>query len=309
MNAAATLKKLKALDWSTATASLWVVHRRMAGREASYRVSWINIDAALAKKLRSVVTGAIDAANEIAPYKFITADQDHVVYALDDPNNDFSSKIAPKIQEGHDGNQITNIDELHGAHAYVIQLTRAANTILAFRTIPDHWDTKKLSGVFAAIFKEARLLDAADGQLFRIDRNVDSFFYQGSQFILNKVKFERGLNFRTGMIAHRDQVIKELCDAKVIKNPDELKQLAGDNMRHLRSLASILKEPKFKDAGFIEKLRKLNTERNWGLVFTEEGLVVNDANMALILVLLQDKRMLSLIQERLYDAEVAHPVS
>ena len=308
MNPASLLAKLKKFDFSNWTVTLWAVHRKLVDREARYTVRWIALDQKLISKLREVMSNAVKNANQLEPYQFKTVDQDDTVFTLEGEENDFSAKILPEAQKGHEAPQIKKVEELFGAHAYVIQLTSGPNSVFGYRAIPDHWDTKKLTGTWGAFFADAKLVDASEGTIFRIDRVVDSFYYAGTQFILNKVKFERGLNFRTGMIRHRDEVIGQLAATKIIQNPDKLKELAGDNMRHLRSLASILKEPLYKDVGFIEKLRLLNEELQWGLVFTGEGLVVNDQNMQLILTLLQDKRMRSLIKERLYDAEVAKPV-
>lgn len=302
------LKKQR-IDHSSVT--LWIIHRRLTpSKEARYKVFWVDTDPEVKTKLATFTRNRISKSNEIVPYEYLTADQDEQALALSTRETDFEI-VQAEILTGSSAPQISTTEELLDAWAYVIDapLHGSADRILAFKKITTRWTTKNVSWFQRVAFHGQRLRDINENNVFTLEPSIDCFAYRDTLFILHKVNFERGLNFRKGMTEHSKTAVSELLKAGVVADRGVLDaEVQKGNTRILRRLSNILKNPRFKNPEFISKVKILNDRYGWNLEFQGEGFVVNDDNIETILVLLQDRRMVSLIEEKLFDAEVAKEV-
>jgi hypothetical protein len=304
------LKTVKGLTLKGGT-SLWVVHRRVLQREATYTVLRVEIEEKLKKKLRDIVRSAIADANDITPYDYVTEDQDGQVYALTLDESGFED-IRHAI-EADEPSIAETVDELTGAWAYVARInTQEGDPIYAFRRVSAAWNAKKVGGGLLGInsfFESGVLVDLDDRQVFRIDRKVDFFAHENTIFILDKRQFEVGLNFREGMERHRDEVLQEFDDLCLFSDVDIFRAVIQDNTRLLRRIASVRKNGYYKNPTFVKQLQARAVELRWPIEIIDSRIVVNQDNVELVLRLINNDRLQSPINEEVFDVSIKRLVT
>ncbi|MDE3066758.1 MAG: DUF4868 domain-containing protein [Verrucomicrobiota bacterium] len=254
----------------------------------------------------------IRRARHLDPYQYITGDldEDDALFLDEGAEVDFRNKILPQIEDRTQAGEVKSIEELYDANAYIIDLMlKGGERVFGFRKIPEKWDSTVRNRLFSAIWQNLELKEADEQEIFRLSRTIDSFHYQGWNFILDKKNFETGLNFRLGMTRHAEELVKQLQASNAIANPHTLLKGHENNLRRLRSLAQIMKNPRFKDPKWITRVKELNTKHGWKLQFQGDAILVNDENLHLIIMLLRDRRALTLIFGEMIDADVAHVVA
>src|SRR5215213_2166464 len=110
------------------------------------------------------------------------------------------------------------------------------------------------------------------------------------------------------MARHAEELVGLLGQHKTLANPQALLEGNENNMRVLRSLAQIMKNPRFKDPKWITRVKALNVKHGWKIQFQNDAILLNDENLNLVITLLRDRRALTLIFEEMIDADVAHVV-
>jgi hypothetical protein len=306
------LKTVKELKLKGGT-SLWIVHRYVAQRIATYSVLRVEAEDKLKKKLRDIARSAIDEANAIAPYDYVTDDQDDgQVFAVGADEAGFGA-IQKEIESGGEAPLVTTVDDLTSAWAYVAKINADGNEpIYAFRRLSTSWSTKKVGGGpfgINSFFDSGMLVDLDDRQIFRIDRRVDFFVHAGTLFILNKRQFEVGMNFREGMERHRDEVLQEFTDLELFSDVGVFRAVIQDNMKLLRRIATVRKNGYYKDPEFIAKLQQRAVELGWPIEIVDSKIVVNDQNVELVLRFINNDRLQSPINDEVFDVSVKRLVT
>ena len=127
-------------------------------------------------------------------------------------------------------------------------------------------------------------------------------------FIANKKEFESSMNFREGMKDKANETIKELEDIGHFKSINLIKDYVGDNMHHLRKMASILKAGYYKQPGYIERMIEVSKEEGWVLKIEDGKIVIEEDTIELLLKLLNNDRLRSPINNETFDASAKAPV-
>jgi len=109
-NPSAALKRLKAVPFRTAHAILWLVHRTLRSGEASYRVSRVDVELSLEKKLLRMIENHVERSNVAEPYEFESTDQDERMFVHSIDGTDFPL-IAAEIMKGLDAPKVKSVDE------------------------------------------------------------------------------------------------------------------------------------------------------------------------------------------------------
>lgn len=145
--------------------------------------------------------------------------------------------------------------------------------------------------------------------MFVIYPNYDFFVYQGVTFISSKRQFESSMNFRDGMKAKSDEVLSDFQQNSTFKNIELIKEYVGDNLHHLRKMASILKSGYYKQPDYIQNLIKVSKKEKWELKVENGQIVVEKETIDLLLKLLNNDRLRSLINDETFDASAKSRVS
>jgi hypothetical protein len=299
---ATPLQKIKALnlkDWST---TFWIVRRQMATREASYTVLRVDVDRKFENRLRGYVKAQVqDREYHETPYNFSSADTDDVMLTLEESDTDFP-KIRSAIARGFENSRVREYSDLMGTWAYVVQFERGRRSLFAVRKTNSATDPKRVISKGAAFFENHRLVDVDDKELFLIDPTFDFYVSEDAVFISDKRGFETAMNFREGMTRLRDEVLTALEQKQILSDVPLLRTYVGNNMHHLRKLASIQRAQYYTDPNYLQRLKLVNDENRWGLKFVGNQISVEAETIELLLTLLNNDRLRSPINDELFDS-------
>ena len=162
-------------------------------------------------------------------------------------------------------------------------------------------------GILFFINKE--LVDPDDKEVFVIYPNYDFFVYKRTVFIASKKQFESSMNFREGMKRKSAEVIADFKNLETFKNIELIEQYVGNNLHHLRKMASILKSGYYKQPDYLKKLIAVNKKEKWDLKMENGQIVVEEETIDLLLKLLNNDRLRSLINDEIFDAAAKSKVN
>ena len=303
------LKKLKALDLAKWMATFWLVKRKAIHREASYSVLRVAIDAKLEKRFKGYLRQQLQTRDfHLESYEFTNADTDDVLLTLEVGATDFP-KVEAAIGQGFDNPLAQEYGELLNSWAYVVQFERKKERLYAWRKINAMTDPKKVQSKKATFFQNHRLVDVDEEQVFLIDPRFDFFVFEGVTFIANKREFESSMNFREGMKSHGSELLDEFTAMSFFSDVVPIREYVGDNLHHLRKLASIKKAGYYRQPGYLGRLMQVSQEEGWELKIANGKIVVEVETMDLLLKLLNNDRLRSPINNELFDSAAKKTVA
>jgi hypothetical protein len=302
---ATILQNLKSFDLSSANITLAVVREYKRDRVSQYTVKYVPIDVRLERRLRNIVLGHIENSNTVEEYSFDCpepeADQ---VRTIGYEETDFYRIFEQLENLNPEEDIIENVDELIKSKAYLIILRTAEGIqVVGFKTLPENWKLKRSRGLISLLYKENRFEDIEEENIFSISSLVDLFYHNGFLFILSKKEFERGLNFREGMINNANALYEEVNNLNLFVNMDILTQRVGNNQRYLRKIATIRNLGHYKNSVYLQRLQQLSDIKGWNIQFDQGQIVITEDNLDDILTLLQNKRLHSELTEEDFDVE------
>ncbi len=298
-------KELKKVDITKMDVSLAIVKEYKKDRESRYPISYVKIDQKLEKRLKSIMKQRIGEAKTVEEYAFDCPEpEEDQVRAIRYQETDFF-KIHENLTElNPEEDVIENVAELFKAKSYLIILRDSEGIkLIGFKTLPENWKMKKNKGLIPLLFKEDRFEDLENENVFSISGTIDLFYYDEALFILSKNNFEAGLNFREGMMKKADDLYTEVQELELFENLQILKNRIGNNQRYLRKIAMIKNLGYYNDQEYLGKLENVSFRKNWGIEFNDGKIVITEENLDHILVVLQNKRLLSEVTEETFDVE------
>lgn len=302
------LKTIKALDFGQWSASFWLVKRKTAQREANYSVLRVDIDAKLQKRFKKYVQQQLQGKDfHVTEYDFNNADGDDTLFTIAAEATDFP-KVEAEINAGFDNQRAQEYDELLNSWAYVVLFESGNDRLYAWRKINAMTQPKKVVTQKVMFFQNHKLVDVEDQQVFLIDPRFDFFVHEELVFIANKREFESSMNFREGMKINGAEVLAEFSDLKFISNVNIISSFVGDNLHHLRKLASIRKSGYYKQPDYLKKMMEVSAEEGWELKIVDGKIVAEEATVELLLKLLNNDRLRSPINNELFDSAAKAPV-
>jgi hypothetical protein len=303
-NLTATLKNLKSLPVNEFHPSLWIVKRSLRALTANYDVASVKIERKLQTRLKNIVVANLASANHVEPYEYLSADQEEdMALTLDLSETDLAA-IAEQIANGSDNSRIEEPRDLFDSWAYIIEMRKKEQTILALRKISDGWKLKQKEKFLATVFRNGVLVDYEDEDVFRLERRLDCIAFDESVFILDKKQFEAALNFRAGMEQNRDELLDEFNKADLVTDVEILRAKVGTKLSYLRKISMIKKNGYYKEKTFINGVRIVAKEKGWDVPFDGDRIVITETNVDLVLTLLNNDRLESLINHEIFDVDV-----
>src|ERR1051325_1641709 len=285
------LKHLQSLNHSKFHATLWILKRTLHGGVASYTVSLVRTEPKLQRKLGDIVARAIRSANHVQEYEYLTADQDEDMALGLKVNETDMQSIQEQVASGSDNPQITEAAELFDSWAYAIELTNGKDRILGVRKIGEGWKLKQQHKILSAVFKDHTLLDYEDESIFKLDKAIDCFSYDGILFILDKRKLEAALNLRSGMENNLQGLLSEFDDLGLVTDVEVIRAKVGNRLSLLRRISMIKNSGYYRLPDFMQKVQSLCTEKGWDIKFDGKKIVVTETNVELLLKLLNNDRL------------------
>jgi hypothetical protein len=302
------LKAIKALDFAQWTASFWLVKRKTTQREASYSVLRVDIDSKLQKRFKRYLQQQLQSKDfHVTEYDFNNADGDDTLFTIAAETTDFP-KVEAAINADFDNQRAKEYEELLNSWAYVVCFENGDDRLYAWRKINAMTQPKKVVTQKVMFFQNHKLVDVDDQQVFLIDPRFDFFVHEELVFIANKREFESSMNFREGMKANSAAVLAEFSELKFISNVDIISIFVGNNLHHLRKLASIRKSGYYKQPDYLKKMMQVSAEEGWELKVVGGKIVAEEKTVELLLKLLNNDRLRSPINNELFDSAAKAPV-
>lgn len=296
------LNAIKVLDLNKWTATFWLIKRYIANHAAHYSVLRVNTDNKLQKRLKGYVANQLQGKDfHLTEYDFNNADGDDTLFTIAANATDFQ-KVEDAIKAGFNNAIANEYQDLLNSWAYVIQLEHRDDRLYAWRKINMLTQPKQVQSRQATFFFEHKLVDVEDKEVFLIDPRFDFFVHDDLIFIANKKEFEVSMNFREGMKAKAAEVIQNFNDSGRFKNVDLIQKFVGDNMHHLRKMASILKAGYYQQPDYIQRMIEVSKAEGWELKFENDQVVIEEETIELLLKLLNNDRLRSLINNETFDA-------
>ncbi len=306
-----TLRQLKALDLRGANVTLAVVKEYKRNRVSQYTVKYVPIDQRLENRLSAIIVNHINYSNTVEDYAYDCPEpEEDQVRAIDYEETDFYKIFEQLAELNPEEDIIENVEELVKSKAYMIILRNANGIqVVGFKTLPENWRMKRNKGLIPVLFNENRFEDLEQENVFSISRTVDLFYFNEILFILSKKDFERGLNFREGMINNAEAMYQEVAQLNVFINLEILTAKVGNNQRYLRKIATIKNLGHYRNPVYLQRLQQLSVVKGWNIQFLDEQIVITDETLDDILTLLQNKRLHSELSEEDFDVESTKPVN
>lgn len=295
------LNELQNEDFKNWHFSFWLVKQYMKARKAHYRVLGVDVHDTLRDKLRKSLIEKVQAKDvELMEYAFLTTDQDARVMTLSSDETDFKL-INEQIAKGLKAKKAEKYEDLLNSWAYVVELKHGDKKLLGLKKINKLNKVKTKKNLKPLLFQNKMLVDMGEKEMFTIDTRLDCFVYEGIVFIVNKSEFEQALNFREGMINHRDVILGEFRELKLFRDCGPIGAKVGTDLTMLRRLATIRNLAYYRDPHFMAGLIRVNNEDQLGLVILDGQIDINEDQVDTLLVLLMNARLKSVI-----NAEVFH---
>ena len=304
------LRDLKRLNLSNSTVSLAVVKEYKRERVSHYDVKYVPIDENLERRLKGIITNHINRSNTVEEYSYDCPEpEEDQVRAIDYEETDFYRIFEQLGELNPEEDIIDGVDELVKAKAYMIILrNREGIQVVGFKTLPENWKMKRNRGLISLLYRENRFEDLEEENVFSIASIVDLFYFNAVLFILSKKDFERGLNFREGMIDNANEMYQEVEQLNLFVNMDVLTNRVGNNQRYLRKIATIRNLGHYRNPHFLQRMQQISVAKGWNITFDNGQIVFTDDTLDDILTILQNKRLHSELTDEDFDVESAKPL-
>lgn len=304
------LRTLKELNLSRASVSLAIVKEYKVDRVSHYDIKYVPIQSRLETRLKGIVTNHITRSNTVEDYSFDCPEpEEDQVRSIDYEETDFYRIFEQLSQLNPEEDIIQDVEELVKAKAYIVILRNVEGIqVIGFKTLPENWKMKYQRGLIPLLYSENSFKDLEADNVFSISSFVDLFYFNETVFILSKKEFERGLNFREGMLNNANELYEEVRQLNIFGNMEILTTKVGNNQRYLRKIATIRNLGHFRNPLFLQRLQQLSIAKGWNINFENGQIVFSDETLDDILTLLQNKRLHSELTDEDFDVESAKPL-
>ena len=310
MNSQNALHQLKGMDLSELDVSLAIVKEYKRKHISQYNVLYVPINMPVEEKLRQIMADHISNANTITAYSYDQLEPaDNEVQAINYEETDFQRILQKLSPLNPEQNIVADEDELVRAKSYMIIISQNGDIkTIGFRVLPENWKAKKAKGFISLMYRDRRLEDLDSNPVFSIAKNVDFIFHNNYLLIISKKLFEVGLNFRQGMIRKAEDFYQEVNKSDIFINLDVLKNMVGDNLRYLKKIATVKNLGFYNDAAFLQNMKTLSADKNWGITFEDKKIVLDERNLDDVLSILQNKRLHSELTQEDFDVDSVRPL-
>lgn len=296
--------RLRALGASHLPVTLWAVRRRGTPDHRRYQVAPVPIDPDVERRLRAVLQTYLRGVEATRAFEYVPSEDEEdnaVPMVLPIADCDLVL-VRASLREALAAQHDADWDAFHQACGYVLHARAGQEDVYAYRATKGAWAAKrqKLFG----IRRSAGTYELVDEPHFlHLDERLDCLGVGEEVVILDRKRFETGLDFRDTVRQHAHQVVAErLAPFLADGHADVLRDAVGRNLPRLRQLAS-LRHADHLTPDFPERLRRICEEHDaWRLSFTPAGRIqVDPDHVKELLSALCNTRLRSPLDDALYD--------
>lgn len=293
-------------NYDDATIQLWVFKKSSTAEK--FRAWHVRTDQAIETLFRSAIKSEIERITESATYSPIAQTNENSCLAHSLEHSDGVIALFDTVDRPENENTDAQLKHLKGAAGYVVKFQVADNIVYAVRKTAPTWKPKVRKSFINAIFRNGEL-SATPEESFSFDSYYDFYGFNETIFMASKRSYET-------IVSDKQIYEKSFTDlaidsdfAKIFNNVVPLQEYVGNNAMQLRRIAVINEKGLYRDDKFCSKLKKISSERKWGLNFdANDKLIVCTVTARTIMQVLLDHRLLSEITEITYDVPDAEAV-
>ncbi|MDO4695937.1 MAG: DUF4868 domain-containing protein [Neisseria sp.] len=171
-----------------------------------------------------------------------------------------------------------------------------------------HGSLKFGNSFINAIFENGEL-SATPEETFSFDEYFDFYCMNQAIFIKSKRAYESATSDKKSYQRNFDSLSIDPSFTDIFDDIQPLKAYVGTNAIQLRRMTVIQDKALYLQPDFLIKVNQINTNRNFGLNFSENGkLIICNNTVKTIIQILLDHRLLSEITEKIYDVPDAEAI-
>jgi hypothetical protein len=303
------LQTLKAFDIQAADVTVWAVKKSggIAGTPPIYTARWIQIDPNLADALKKAVQTARNGVDEIKDYGLLAQNNEAsaLLIAADETNAPLlrAACADPTAQR-----KVKVLKEISNSALYVIKLVVDGNALMAVRRTDPSWKSKISTSFVTAVFAD-NILTLDERPRFSISNAVDFFVVDADVLVLNKGNFESLLNYREAHVEDFGVLQEEQAFIDIFTALPELVAYVGTNKLQLRRASAIKTMGHYRNADFMDRLRREAAGLHLNITFDDAGRIVPTPNSCRdIFQAILDHRLDSRLSQTIYDVDDAQPL-
>ncbi|MNR15456.1 hypothetical protein D3C85_1319930 [compost metagenome] len=153
-------------------------------------------------------------------------------------------------------------------------------------------------------------LDLAGDEAFIIPKRFDFFALNTDILVTNKGNFESILEYKQTYVTSFTELRADAGFQAIFSDMAVLVDHVGSNTMHLRRMAVVQERAYYNDVGFMEKLRLVNRERQWNIIFDDNGKIVPSVeSVRAIIQVLLNHRLHSELTGHDFDVPSANPIA
>ncbi|WP_237881047.1 Kiwa anti-phage protein KwaB-like domain-containing protein [Pseudomonas sp. PGPR40] len=307
MAAVEALNRLRGLDLVNATVSVWAF-KKSASRTAKFRASSVVATPELKIELKRIARQWIDRCTEVEDYSLIATINESSCLYLESDETTFP-QLQDLVSNPSEEHLIEAISDLEGSLGYLVRLTIGTDTLDCVCRLGNDWKVKKRAHVLNLVLNRNQL-DLASDEAFIIPKRFDFFVLNTDILVTNKGHFESVLEYKQTYVTSFTELRADAGFQAIFSDMAVLIDHVGSNTMHLRRMAVVQERGYYNDVAFMEKLRLVNHERQWNIIFDDNGKIVpSDESVRAIIQVLLNHRLHSELTGHDFDVPSANPIA
>lgn len=285
------------------SASLAMVWEKTLARQLNYKVKYVDVSEDLEEKLIEVTTSCINGMQEIEEFALDSDAPDAMnVWGIESSATNFRLIKNALDQAIPEEDMVESYDELKKAFAYLIVVRIDGNIRwVGFKKVPENWASKKKSSLLNIFYDDTRLELIDDGGIFSISKHLGLVFHDDNLFVVNREELEIGLKYRERIILIATNFYSEVGQLDLFSNGHLLSQRIQRNTKLLKKIAMIQNLGHYSNPQFMQRLKAISAQKQWGMDFDGDKIVLSEHNIDAVLTVLQNKRLFSELTEETFD--------
>ncbi|HIF9149314.1 TPA: Kiwa anti-phage protein KwaB-like domain-containing protein [Photobacterium damselae] len=309
------LNELKDVNINSEDISLYLVEFTPDNKiKRVSKSSHLKISASFKLDLKSYFKSLITNTSEIKFWSEINTNEDDRLFFLPIKETQFITVLDSIENAGH----ISGIDEMSEYNGYLIKydFTDENNTpcfLYAMTYIATAWKIVKRKRDLKQVItfsNEGNIADISKCEnQFYITPKIDFISFNDGVYIHDIKAFERAMRFKNRLIERSNVTAQELVDENFINENDKetlINVINGDG-HFMRNFSSVKTLSFYKEEGWLDKLYSAITIDKMGTLEFHEDKKIKIKNdktyIKELLVLLQDKRVTTVISKRTCDVD------
>ncbi len=292
------LETAKSLDWSSATARLFIVQKHKND------VLEVMSDNSILERIKEAGADILAKATALIPYDYQTEipdrnhlfgiplkDSDILLYSIEsvrgaEKDLDFVNDIRQLINSLY---YITMLEIQDGEHTPLFLCRRTSN----------RWTEKKSIFDVMGFFKNNKMQDVNQDNVFVFDKKIDFFVYKNEIFVADFTEFEAAVKYKERMLTRCNETLEAIGTYAIVDDIGKLSEFVGEMISRLKFVGKIGSASHFANEEFVASLKQRIKDKEYPSISLDdkEQLIVTKDNAELILRLLNDDHLSSKINK------------